>query len=150
MQKVNIYIDQWFTGNFGCGDGKFSVLLEVETQKGTRTREHYRGYTGTSKNRLAILACIEALSHMTQPCSVMIHIDSPYMVASADRLTEWKQQGIENRKNGDLWKKYIELEEKHLVSFVYEKKNPYTPAMKIQINTREIIITEDYRPENER
>lgn len=149
MQQVNIYIDQQFNGNFKSGDGRFSVVLEVQTEKGPVTRVHYKGYTGTSKNRLAILACTTALEYMKRPCKVTIHIDSPYVTVSADKLEEWQEQGIEKHKNYDLWKKYIDLARIHMVNFVQAKENQYSPAMRVQMNVAEFITLEDYRPENE-
>ena len=149
MQQVNIYIEHQFTGNFGAGVGKFSVVLELETEKGTVTREHYKGYRGTTKNRLAILACIEALSHFTKACETIIHIDSPYMEVSSRWLERWIREGLEERKNGDLWEKYYRLSSKHLVTIKNEKRNTYSPAMRMQLETKEMLMLEDYQPGNE-
>ncbi len=149
VQQVNIYIEQQFTGNFKAGNGKYSIVLELETTKGTITREHYKGYRGTTKNRLAILACIEALSHLTKPCEVTIRLYSPYMEQSAKWLESWVRQGLDDKKNSDLWKKYYKLSLQHLVTVKNEKTNTYTPAMKMQLETKEMLILEDYQPENE-
>ena len=149
MQQVSAYIEQSFQGNFKEGDGKYSIVLELETAKGIVTREHYRGYRNTSKNRLAILACIEALEHITKPCEVNIFLSSPYMETSSRWLNKWVKEGLENRKNGDLWKKYRAVAEKHLVTVKNQKQNSYSPAMKVQLGMKEMIWLEDYRPENE-
>lgn len=149
MQQVNAYIEQVFQGNFKCGNGKLSVVLEMETAKGIVTREHYKGYRGTSKNRLAILACIEALTHIIKACEVNIFINSSYMETSAKWLDNWVKEGLSQRKNGDLWEKYIKLAEKHLVTVKNQQRNSYSPAMKVQLGMKEIIWLEDYQPENE-
>ena len=148
MQKVNVYIEQQYSGNFGAGVGKFSIVLELETNKGIVTREHYRGYKGTTKNRLALLACIEALKHITKTCEIKFFIDSPYVVGSIDVLEEWIRKG-DKKKNWDLWTKYHELASKHMISFENMRENAYTPAMKIQLGIQEMIMVQDYRPENE-
>lgn len=149
VQQVNVYIEQSFQGNFREGDGKYSIVLELETAKGIVTREHYKGYRSTSKNRLAILACIEALEHITKPCEVNIFLNSPYMETSSRWLNEWVKEGLENRKNGDLWEKYRAVAEKHLVTIKNQKINSYTPAMKIQLGVKKIIMLTDYQPQNE-
>ena len=149
MQQVNVYIEQVFQGNFKCGDGKLSVVLEVETAKGIVTREHYKGYRGTTKNRLAILACIEALSHVKKPCEIKIFIDSPYMQTSSRWLAGWVKEGLDGRKNADLWKKYYKLSSNHLVTVESTKANEYSPAMRMQLGVKEMVIIEDYQPENE-
>lgn len=149
VQQVNVYIEQSFQGNFKEGDGKYSIVLELETSKRIVTREHYKGYRSTSKNRLAILACIEALEHITKPCEVNIFLNSPYMETSSRWLNDWVKEGLDKRKNGDLWEKYRAAAERHLVTIKNEKVNSYTPAMKVQLGMKEIIMIEDHQSENE-
>lgn len=149
LEKIDIYIEQAYSGNFATGQGKFSVVLEVIKNDQPVTREHFKGYKNTTKNRLPILACIEALKYIKKPCEIEIHIDSPYMAASIRLLDRWTKEGLDNHKNADLWKKYIELAEQHLISITQEKRNEYSPAMKIQLGVKEILMIEDYREENE-
>ena len=148
LEKIDIYIEQIYSGNFKNGEGKFSVVLEVIKNDKPITREHYKGYKGTTKNRLPLLACIEALKYIKQPCEIEIHIDSPYMTASIRLLDGWIKDGIEKHKNADLWQKYIELAEQHLITITQEKRNQYSPAMKVQLGIKEILLIEDYREED--
>ncbi|MBR3770717.1 MAG: hypothetical protein IKL07_00455 [Clostridium sp.] len=149
MQQINVYIEQQFIGNFKAGDGKFSVVLELNKDGRPRTREHYRGYRGTTKNRLAILSCIEALNHITKPCEITIFIDSPYMQTSSRWLESWIKEGLEGRKNADLWAKYYKLSSQHLITIENKKVNDYSPAMRMQLGIKEIVTFDDYIPENE-
>lgn len=149
MQKISIFIDLEYKGSFGCGEGKFSIVLEAIKNEQIATKQHFRGYRNTTKNRVALLACIDALSYVKVPCEIDIHIYSPYVVGSVNLLDKWQQEGIEKRKNADLWKKYIEKSKQHLISFVNEKANQYTPAMDVQRQINEFAMQEDYREENE-
>lgn len=149
LQKVDIYIEQIYSGNFKNGEGRFSIVLEIIREGTPITKEHFRGYKGTSKQRLGILACIEALKCMKEACEIQIHIDCPYVSGSISFLEKWQKEGWENRKNKDLWMKYIELSSKHLVTVVNEKHNQYSPAMKVQLGMKELVLIEDWREENE-
>lgn len=150
LQKVDIYIDQVYSGNFKNGEGKYSIVLEVIKDGQPVTKEHFRGYKGTSKNRLPLLACIDALKCMKVACEIKFHVDSPsYIIGSLSFLEKWKKEGLEKHKNADLWEKYMALADKHLISFEQEKHNQYTPAMRFQIGVKEIAMIEDYREENQ-
>ena len=149
LQKIDVYIEQIYSGNFKNGEGRFSVVLEVMKDGKPITREHYRGYKGTTKNRLPLLACIEALKHIKKACEIEIHIDSPYMVASTRLLDGWVKEGLEKHKNADLWKKYLDLAEQHLITISQEKRNEYSPAMRVQLGMKELCMIEDFREENE-
>lgn len=148
VQQIDVYIEQVWSGNFASGTGKFSIVLELKKDGQLYTKEHFKGYKGTSKNRLPILACIEMLKCMKVPCEIKAHIDSPYMTGAMPFLDGWKKD-LKSHKNADLWEKYIELAEPHTIEFIQEKHNEYSPAMKVQIEVKEILLIEDYRPEDQ-
>jgi len=149
MKKISIYIDIDYKGNFACGEGKISIVLEMIRNNIPYTKTHFRGYKGTTKNRIALLACIAALSYVKEGCEITMHIDSTYVTNSAESLNKWQQDGLESKKNSDLWKKYIRAAENHLIDFVNEKENEYSRAMAVQRNMTEIYMINDYRQENE-
>lgn len=154
MRKINIYITQTFQGNLKSGKGKFCIYMELVNSDGTtnpNTRMHMKGYTGTTKNRLALLACIEALSHVTEPCEIAIHIDSQYMAGNEGRLSRWEEAGwISGQgqvKNQDLWKRYRQAAGSHVVTIAAEKKHSYQGASYVQLK-KEIELKEDKREED--
>lgn len=153
MRKIDIYITQNFKGKMESGEGKFYIVLELIDNEGVpHTREHLKGYTGTTKNRLALLACIEALSHVTESCEITIHIDSQYMAGNEGRISRWEAAGwISGQgqvKNQDLWKKYRAAAGNHVVTIVAEKKHSYQGASYVQLK-KEIEMIEDRREEDE-
>ncbi|MBR3771015.1 MAG: hypothetical protein IKL07_01970 [Clostridium sp.] len=149
MKKISIYIDIDYKGNFACGEGKISIVLEMMHGDVPVTKEHFWGYKETTKNRISLLACINALSYMKEGCEITIYIDSAYVTGSVPFLDKWQQEGLESKKNSDLWKKYIAAAENHLIEFVNEKENEYSRAMAVQRNIEKIIMLTDYKPEDE-
>lgn len=140
MKKINIYITQTFKGNLAAGNGKFYIVLELINKDGStnpNTRQHMKGYTNTTKNRLALLACIEALSHVTEVCDITLHIDSHYIAGNEGRLVKWTEAGWisggNQIKNQDLWRKYQEAAACHILSVCAEKKHCYQIASYIQL-----------------
>lgn len=149
MRKINIYITQTFRGRLDGGEGKFYIVLELIDQEGIpHTREHMKGYTNTTKNRLDLLACIEALSHVTEACEITIYIDSRYMAGNEGRLSRWEAEGwISGQgqiKNQDLWKQYREAAEKHLVTILAMKDHSYRNVSNMELR-KEIELQEDRR-----
>lgn len=132
MRKINIYITQTFKGRLDGGEGRFCIYLELVNKDGTanpNTRMHKKGYTGTTRNRLALLACLEALSYVTECCEITIYIDSHYMAGNEGKLARWMESGwITGQgqvKNRELWERYRELSEGHEITVVAEKKHAF-------------------------
>lgn len=149
LKKISIYIDIDYKGNFANGEGKISIVLEIVKNNIPYTKTHFWHYKETTKNRIALLACNKALAYLKESCEVTVHIDNPYVVGSISSLEKWQQDGLEEKKNSDLWKKYIELSKNHMIEFVNEKENEYSRAMAVERNIKEIPVVKDYRPENE-
>lgn len=155
MRKINIYITQIFKGKLESGEGKFCIYLELVNEDGTanpNTRMHKKGYTGTTKNRLAILACIEALSHVTECCEITIHIDSQYMAGNEGRISRWEASGwISGQgqvKNQDLWKHYRTAAGSHEITIVAEKRHSFRHVAYMELQ-KEIELIEDKRKDEE-
>ncbi len=122
MKKVEIYTDGACTGNPGKG-GYGAVLIYNGVQK-----EISRGFTRTTNNRMELMAAIEALSLLKEPCEVELYSDSKYLTDAINKgwLLSWSSNGWKKSDkkpvlNIDLWEKVIELTEKHSVSFIWVK-----------------------------
>ena len=118
MKNVTIYTDGACSGNPGPG-GWAALLIHGE---------HERVITGgepaTTNNRMELLAVIEALRVLKEPCAVAIHTDSAYIAnAFADGWIEnwkkrgWKTAGKKPVKNRDLWEALLAAMERHRVSW---------------------------------
>ena len=122
MKKVEIYTDGACSGNPGPG-GTGTVLLFNGARK-----EIAKGYTLTTNNRMEILAVIEGLEALKEPCMVRLYSDSKYVVDAINKgwVTKWQDNNwMRNKKdkalNIDLWERLLPLLEKHQVEFIWVK-----------------------------
>lgn len=120
-QPVTIYTDGACSGNPGPG-GWGAILIF-----GDRRKELKGGNAKTTNNRMELLAAIEALNALNQPCSVDLHTDSNYLRDGITRWIEkWKTNGwrTANRKpvkNIELWKSLEAAREGHDVRWHWVK-----------------------------
>lgn len=119
MQYVEIYTDGSSRGNPGPG-GLGVVLRAAGKQK-----EIAEAYDLTTNNRMELLAVIRGLEALKKDgLDVTIYSDSKYVVDSFTKgwVFSWaKKPQFGNKKNPDLWIKFLELQKKHRVSFVWVK-----------------------------
>lgn len=100
-----MYTDGACKGN--PGPGGWGVLL---TWGGTE-KELFGGERETTNNRMEMMAVIEGLSALKQPCSITLYIDSQYVLKGmTEWLKGWKARGWltaskEPVKNVDLWQR---------------------------------------------
>lgn len=106
-KRVIIYTDGACVGNPGPG-GWSAVLLCGEVR-----REICGGLRHTTNNRMELLAVIQALRALKQPCDVTVYSDSTYVVHGAMNglMRRWRAA------NGDLWRQLAPLCETHTVRF---------------------------------
>ena len=104
MKEVTIYTDGACSGNPGKG-GWGCVLIYKGYQK------EFSGFEeNTTNNKMEIVAVIQALEKLKEPCKVDVFTDSAY-VSNAflqDWISNWQANGFKgsNKKeisNKDLW-----------------------------------------------
>ena len=118
MKEVHIYTDGACSGNPGPG-GWGAVLMFKEQRK-----ELSGGEANTTNNRMELLAAIEALKALKEPCIVKLYTDSAYLCnAFLQRWVDrWQQNGwltsqkksVENR---DLWEALLALGKMHSIQW---------------------------------
>ena len=116
--KVEIFTDGSALGN--PGPGGYGVIL----RSGRHYKEISAGYKLTTNNRMELLAVIVGLEALKKPgTDVCVYSDSTYVVKAVEEgwLNNWKAKGFKNKKNTDLWKRYLEVAQKHKVRFVWIK-----------------------------
>ena|ERR1700712_5280378 len=112
---VNIYTDGASSGN--PGPGGYGVIL--------RSGEHYKelsqGYRKTTNNRMELLAVIKGLEALKAPQAVTIYSDSKYVIDPIEKkwIYGWVQKGFKDKKNKDLWLRFLELSKIHQIKFVW-------------------------------
>ena len=104
-RQVVIYTDGACKGNPGPG-GWGALLMSRDTEK-----ELFGGELGTTNNRMEIMAVIEALTALKQPCKVTLYLDSEYVRKGiTEWIQGWKARGWRTAakapvKNVDLWQR---------------------------------------------
>ena len=118
--EVHIYTDGAAKGN--PGKGGYGVVMELV---GTpHKKEFYEGFRLTTNNRMELLAVIVGLEQLKKPnMKVLVVSDSKYVVDSVVKkwVLGWEKKGFVDRKNSDLWKRFLKIYRKHQVDFKWIK-----------------------------
>jgi len=116
--KIYIYTDGAASGN--PGPGGYGIVMIA----GKHRRELAQGYRLTTNNRMELLAVIVALEQIkTEGSEVLVTSDSKYVVDSVEKgwLFNWVKKGFKDKKNPDLWKRFLIVYRKHTVKFEWVK-----------------------------
>jgi ribonuclease HI len=113
---IEIFTDGASSGN--PGPGGYGVIL----RSGKHYKELSQGYRKTTNNRMELLAVIkglEALKNINQ--TVTIYSDSKYVIDAIEKrwVYGWLQKGFKDKKNKDLWLRYLEISKLHLIKFIW-------------------------------
>ena len=117
MKEVIIYTDGAAKGNPGKG-GYGTVLIS-----GNHEKRLSQGYILTTNNRMELMAVIIGLEALNQKCNVTIYSDSKYVVDSVEKgwIFGWEKKGFKDKKNPDLWKRFLKTYRNHNVRFQWVK-----------------------------
>jgi ribonuclease HI len=116
--SIQIFTDGAAKGN--PGNGGYGALLRFKGKE----KELYQGFRKTTNNRMELLAVIVALEALTtSKYSVTVYSDSKYVVDSVEKgwVFNWEKKGFKNKKNVDLWKRYLPLHKKFNPTFIWVK-----------------------------
>lgn len=131
MKKVKIYTDGSCLGNPGPG-GWCAILIYRNHKK------ILKGFkSNTTNNQMEMIAMIEGLKTLKEPCEVELYSDSNYIIrAFTDGwLNNWIQNGWKRKKgnqfipvkNIDLWKTLLKLFQQHNIQFMKVKAHSGDP-----------------------
>lgn len=115
---IKLYTDGAAKGNPGNG-GYGTVLLF-----GKHRRELSEGFRMTTNNRMELLAVIAGLEALnTNEHSVTIYSDSKYVVDAINKgwLAGWVKKDFKDKKNIDLWKRFLPLQKRFKLTFKWVK-----------------------------
>lgn len=121
---VTIYTDGASHGN--PGNGGYGIVLLF----GKHRKELSAGFRKTTNNRMELLAVIVGLESLKKiNLEVTVYSDSKYVVDSVEKgwLWEWVKKGFKNKKNADLWKRFILAYKKQKVKMVWIKGHAKIP-----------------------
>ena len=124
MAKVTMYTDGGASGN--PGPGGYGTLLMY----GEHVKEMSEGFRLTTNNRMELLAVIVGLEALTRDgVEVDVYSDSKYVVDAVEKrwVFNWEKKGYKDKKNPDLWQRFLRIYRKHKVTFHWVKGHAGDP-----------------------
>ena len=127
MKSVTLITDGSCIGNPGPGGWACLLRLHQDDQHDHHTRELSGSVARTTNNRMELMAVIQGLSALKEPCDVRIVTDSEYVHKGiTEWMEKWKRKGWQTAdkkpvKNQDLWKALDESLAPHHVSWKWVK-----------------------------
>lgn len=121
MKHVIIYTDGACKGNPGPG-GWGAVLMYGQHKKIISGAEDH-----TTNNRMELMAAIQALASMREPCKIDLHTDSQYVQKGiSEWIAGWKKRGWKKADkkpvmNADLWQALDQEVTRHQVKWHWVK-----------------------------
>ena len=120
MAEVHLYTDGSALGN--PGPGGYGIVLEW-VGKGY-VKEFSKGFKFTTNNRMELLAVIEGLEMLKQqPLDVLVYSDSKYVTEAVEKkwVFGWEKKNFKDKKNPDLWRRFLKIYAQHRVRFQWIK-----------------------------
>lgn len=120
-KRVEIFTDGACKGN--PGPGGWGAILRM----GKHEKELSGSDPDTTNNRMEMTAAIRGLSALIEPCDVVLHTDSRYVIDGITKWVHgWKKKGWINAskqpvRNADLWHDLIDAAQPHSVEWVWVK-----------------------------
>jgi ribonuclease HI len=121
MKRVEIFTDGACKGN--PGPGGWGALLRM----GRHEKELSGSDPHTTNNRMELTAVIKALSALIEPCEVILHTDSKYVMDGMTRWIHgwqrngWKTASKKPVQNAELWHDLIQVAGAHTIEWVWVK-----------------------------
>jgi ribonuclease HI len=121
LKSVQIFTDGACRGN--PGEGGWSVLLRY----GTTEKELYGYQAETTNNQMELMAAIQGLEALTNPCKITLTTDSKYVIQGiTEWIKGWKAKGWKTAnkkpvKNKHLWQRLEQALAEHTVSWQWVK-----------------------------
>ncbi|WP_104697079.1 MULTISPECIES: ribonuclease HI [unclassified Helicobacter] len=116
MKQIEIFCDGSSLGNPGFGG--YCAILRYKGKEKIISG----GVYNTTNNRMELLAVIEALKILKEPCMVLLYSDSRYVCDGISSwITEWIKKDFKKVKNPDLWKDYLLVSKPHKIQAFWIK-----------------------------
>lgn len=151
---IEIFTDGASSGN--PGPGGYGVVL----RSGKHYKELSEGFRKTTNNRMELLAVIKGLEALKTPNQdVVICSDSKYVIDAIEKrwVYGWLKTGFKDKKNKDLWMRYLELSKLHKIRFVWVRghnghpENERCDQLAVAASkSRELLIDTVFEAENSR
>jgi ribonuclease HI len=116
--QIELYTDGSSRGN--PGPGGYGLILKA----GPHYKEVNQGFRLTTNNRMELMSVIVGLEMLKNPgCHVMVFSDSKYVIDSITKgwVFGWVKKDFKDKKNRDLWERFLRIYPKHKVQFTWVK-----------------------------
>ena len=114
-----IYTDGTCSGNPGPGGYGIVIFNRYKIRK-----ELSGGFRKTTNNRMELLASIIALEFLSEESKkILFYSDSKYVVDAVEKkwCFKWQEEGFKNKKNEDLWNRFLKIYMKYHIQFEWIK-----------------------------
>ncbi len=116
--SIYLYTDGAAKGN--PGNGGYGVVLK----SGQHYKELAAGFRLTTNNRMELLAVIIGLEEIKKEQAIIhVYSDSKYVVEAIEKgwVFNWVKKDFKDKKNKDLWLRFLKIYAKHQVKFHWIK-----------------------------
>ncbi|WP_317168510.1 ribonuclease HI [Blattabacterium cuenoti] len=126
-KKIHIYTDGSSKGN--PGPGGYGIFIEEFLENKNYKRQIIsEGYRYTTNNRMELLSVIVGLEKIPQNRqNITVFTDSKYIINPINKnwIYTWEQNNFKNKKNIDLWIRFLKVFKKHFIFFQWMKSHGY-------------------------
>lgn len=146
--SIIVYTDGSALGN--PGPGGYGIVMMA----GNHRKELSQGFRLTTNNRMELLAVIVALETIKNDGAIVtVYSDSKYVVDAVEKgwLFNWVKKGFKDKKNPDLWKRFLRIYPKHKVRFEWVKGHANIPENErcdqlavAAANSKNLLVDEGY------
>ena len=115
---IEIFTDGSSRGN--PGPGGYGVVMIYKQHR----MEFSQGFRKTTNNRMELLAVIVGLEAIkVENSNVLVTSDSKYVVDAVEKgwVFNWAKKGFKDKKNPDLWRRFLKIYPKHNIKFHWIK-----------------------------
>lgn len=151
--QVILYTDGSAQGN--PGPGGYGLVLEWAGHQ--VFKEFSQGYRLTTNNRMELLAVIVGLEKLKNPQTrVLVVSDSKYVVDAVAKgwVFGWEKKNFKDKKNPDLWMRFLRIYRRHQVSFQWVKGHNNHPMnercdfLAVQAGKQKDLLVDEYYEQN--
>ena len=123
MKQIELFTDGACSGN--PGPGGWGTILRYNGHE----KELSGGEPNTTNNRMELIAVIEGLKALKEPCIVHLTSDSQYVCNAIQKgwaknwkKNNWIKSDKTKAKNPELWDELLTLMEKHKLTVTWENE----------------------------
>jgi ribonuclease HI len=123
--------------------GAAGIIERFDERRGWYRRDYFVSDPDTTNQRMAIRSALEGLRALKQPCRVVFHSDSNYLIqAMTTWIFDWARRGWRRKggpiENLQLWARLVTVAARHQIQWRWvrghagDPKNEYVNSLAVQ------------------